>query len=243
MTIFNYTVNYIDVALVLFVLIITVIGYFRGVISSVVRFIRASLGLFLCFYLSSYYTQPLYNSVVRPRLLNTINEKIVISGNIDEIITNLYNYIASLPKFVVSSINVKSLNITSDDISLAILENVFEPAAIALTKAAIFISVFLIFFISTEIIILIVRKIIKKKNEKRGKESALKKADRIFGVVLGLMKSVVIVLAITSVLMYFIQTKENLAASNSFWREVNNSSLLNIINGINPFNAVTEGLL
>jgi len=243
MTIFNYTLNYVDVAFVFIVVFAAIIGYVRGIFSTIIRLIRAAVGLFLCFYSSSYYTQPVYEKLVKPRLLAMINEKIVVSGNIDEVIKNLNNYIDSLPRFIGDNLSIKSLNISSDDIAQSILTNVFEPAALTATKIAIFIAVFVVFFLVTGIIIAVVKLRNKKAEERRGEESKLKKTDRVFGVLFGLIKAVLILLAITSILLYFLGTDDTLVKTSAFWREVESSTLINFINEINPFNAVTEGLI
>lgn len=243
MTIFNYTLNYIDVALVLIVIFAAVIGYMRGIFSTIIRLIRAAVGLFLCFYCSSHYTEPVYDRFVKPRLLQMINEKIVVSGNIDEVIKNLNNYIDSLPRFIGDYLSVKSLNVSSKNIAKSILKHVFEPVAITGTKIAIFVAVFLVFFLVTGIIIEAVRLHNKKEAEKRGDETKLKKTDRFFGVVFGLLKSALVIFAVTSILMYAINTDASLVKSNAFWQEVESSTLINYVNEINPFNAITEGLI
>ncbi|MCR5208092.1 MAG: CvpA family protein [Eubacterium sp.] len=243
MTIFNYTVNYIDVALAVIVIAAAVAGYLRGIISSIVRFIRAALGLSLCFYFSSYYTQPVYDNLVKPRLLETINEKIVVTGNLDEVLKNLNMYVSSLPGFIADAFKVKSLNVSSDDIATSILTNVFEPVALTAVRVAIFLGVFIVFFAATGIIILAVKRHNKKKEEERGHTSTLKKTDRFFGLILGLLKAAVILFAITSVFMYAVGADDTLVQKSDFWKEVSNSSLVNIINSINPFNAITEGLI
>lgn len=243
MTIFNYTLNYVDVAFALIVVFAAIIGYMRGIFSTVIRLIRAAVGLFLCFYCSSYYTQPVYDSLVKPRILQTINERIVVSGNIDEVIKNLNTYIDSLPRFIGDKLNVQSLNISSDDIAGAILTNIFEPVALKATKIAIFVAVFVVFFLATGIIIAIVKMRNKKAEERRGEESKLKKTDRLLGVFFGLIKAFLVILAITSVLLYIFSADETLVKTSAFWQEVQNSTLINAINEINPFNAITEGLI
>ena len=192
------TVNAADIIIVVFIALTCLIGYIRGILFSLIRFLRVTCGLFLCFYFSNYYSQPIYESLVKPRLLETINEKIVLSGNIDEVLTNLNNYIDSFPKFFSDYFQVSQINISSDDISQAILTNVFEPVAVKLTKIAIFIIVFLIFFISTAIILYFVKKRYDRKNDD-GKNSKIKKTDKILGIVFGLLKGMIITFAVVSV--------------------------------------------
>jgi len=243
LTILGLTFNYADLAIVLIFVIAAVIGFCRGLLINVINFIRISVGMFLCFFISSNASQPVYESFVKPRVMETINEKIVTSGNIDEIINNLNSVIASLPDYLAAQFNIKSVDLTAADMAQSILENVFEPVLLTLVKAALFIAVFLVFFIATGIIIHIAQRSAKKRDEKRGHETAAKKTDRVLGLLFGLMKAAVIVLALTSVLMYALSLKPELASGNVFWSSVSSSKLIEIINGINPFNAVTEGYI
>lgn len=242
MTILNYTVNYIDIALAAILLIGTVSGYFKGFIINIINFIRSAFGLFLCFYLSANAAQPIYDLYIRQRCIDYINERIVTSNNLDEVMLNLNNTVDLLPKFISSSISVDSLNISSTDIARSILTGVFEPIVLAALKILIFILTFIVFFGATAFIISILSSASKKKEEKNGKKSVLKKSDMALGAAFGLLKSFILVLAITSVLMYILSLKEE-AGLSPFLTEVKNSSLINYIDSINPFNAVTEGLI
>lgn len=243
MTIFNYTVNYIDIALTAVFLIFTFIGYKRGLLITVVNFIRYAVGFFLCFYFSDSLAQPVYDKFIRERALEAINSKIVTSANTDEIIANLQNFGSSLPDFVSEGLELKAFSISGDDIAESLLTNVFEPIILALTKGAVFVAVFLVFFLATGLIIYFVRKSSRRREEKRGKKSALKMTDKIFGALFGALKSLVLILAITSILMYILSLGDNIVQSNAFLTEASNSSLLNMIDSINPFNAITEGLI
>ena len=243
MVIFNYVVNYIDIALAAIILLFIIMGFCRGLLINVVNFLRWSLGLFLCFFLSENLCTPVYEKFVEPKALETINKNIVTSTNIDEIMNNLENYAKSLPKPIAESIDFSKISISGDDIAKDILENYFEGILIFLTKAAIFVGVFVLFFLITGIIIFAVRHSSKKREERRGKKSALKKTDKFLGAVLGLMKGALVVFAITSVLMLALGQYDDEAQLTGFMKEVNNSQLLKLIDEINPFNAITKGLL
>ena len=243
MTIFGVTFNYADLAVVGIFLIAAIIGFCRGLLINIVNFIRISVGLFLCFYLSNYGAQPLYEKFIRPRCMEAINEKIVTSGNIDEVISNLNEFTAGLPGFLSSAFNIKSLDITSADIAESIMTGVFEPVLLFLAKAVIFIAVFIVFFLATAVIIRLAVKASKKRDEKRGHQTLAKKTDKLLGLVFGLLKASIIVLAIISVLMYILSLKPELAEQNSFWAQISAGRLIKILNEINPFNAVTEGYI
>lgn len=243
MTIFNYTVNYIDVALVAVFLIFTFVGYKRGLLITLINFIRYAVGFFLCFYFSDSLTQPLYDNFVRERALERINSEIVTSSNLDEILANLKDYGEALPSFVSHGLNLDVLNISGDDIAQSLLTNIFEPIILAVIKGAVFAAVFIVFFLATGLIIHFVKKSGKKKEEKRGRQSALKRTDKIFGAVFGALKSFIVILAITSILMYILSLDGNFIENNAFLAEASESRLLHLIDGINPFNAITEGLI
>ena len=112
MTIFNYTVNLFDVGIVALIIITAAFGWKRGFAISIANFIRYSFGMTLCFYSSSNFSQPIYESYVKPKLISIINEKIVVSSNIDETINNLNEYMKTLPSVVTDSVDLKSIDIS-----------------------------------------------------------------------------------------------------------------------------------
>ena len=241
MTIFNYTVNYIDVAIVALIVIFAAVGCRRGLLVNVLNFIRWSVGLFLCFFASSKLTPFVYNSYVRPYALENIQQKIVTSSNVDEIMKNLEKVTAELPDYISKFIDVSAIKLSSDDMAVSILENVFEPTLISLTKAAIFIAVFALFFLITGIVILTVQ----RRNRKKDKEgnSKLRKADRALGFVLGVFKGAVVVLAVCAVIAFASEVLEDAGKTVEFFEYAKTSALLEYISEINPFNAVTEGII
>jgi len=243
MIIFNYTVNYIDILLVLLLLLFIVIGYCRGLLINVVNFIRWAVGLFLCFFFGEKLALPLYESYVKPRALEYINEKIVTSTNLDEVLKNIQGIGEKLPSAVADSVDFSKLSVSSGDIAKSILENYFEGILIFLVKAAVFIAVFALFFLITGIIILAVQRNRKKRDKKRGRESALKKTDRVLGAVLGLLKGAIAVFAVSAVLMLVINLYDDTEQMSSFIKQASNSQLLKLIDEINPFNAITGGIL
>ncbi len=238
MTIFNYTVNYIDVAICAIFLIFTVIGCKKGIFLTVVNFIRYSFGFMLCFFCSENLYQPFYNSYVKEYLHGAIEQNITASEDISVVTKNLNEFSSDLPPFFKDYIDLSGLEkVSSKNLTDYILDNIFEPAALVLSKILIFVAVFLLFFIATGLILHIIKK------ARNRKESPLKTADKVVGGIFGLLKSFVLVLAITSVLMYILSLGENIVQSNPFMHEVQQSTLIKFINEINPFNAITRGII
>jgi len=241
MTILGYTVNFVDVAIVLLVILSAVHGCRRGLLYNVINFIRWSVGTFLCFFVSSNYSTAVYDAYVQPRLMNYINNNIATSGNIDEVLANLQKAGERIPKQLQGLFDFSSFTVSSDDIASSIEQNVFEPAAMALTKAGVFLAVFAVFFLITGILMLV----IQHRNKKKDREGAsvLRKTDSALGCVLGLIKGAVVVLALCSVLTFAITVAQDNDYNSEFLNYAKSSTLLNYIDEINPFNAITEGII
>lgn len=243
MTIFNYTVNYVDVAFVVIFLLFAMIGYQRGLLITIVNLIRTAVGFFLCFYFSANLTEPIYNNYVRDKALASVNKEIVTSSNVDEIISNINEVTSSLPKFLTDYFDFSSISLSGENIAQTILDDFLEPILLTAIKIAVFIVIFLLFFITTGVIIYLIRKSLQKKEDKRGKKSVLKKSDQLFGCVFGVLKAVVVIFAVTSIIMFVLNFDESIVADNGFLTEAKNSSILHFIDSINPFNAITEGII
>ena len=100
MTVFNYTVNYVDVIIVGIILLFMIIGWARGIFITVVNLIRYAVGFFLCTYCSNNLAQPIYDGFVKEKIVDTLAKKVVTSANIDEISTNLTQFVDNLPDIV-----------------------------------------------------------------------------------------------------------------------------------------------
>lgn len=242
MTIFNYTVNYVDLAIVGIMLIAFFIGYGKGIIITIVNLIRYAVGLFLCMLVCNEYAQPFYDSYVKDRIVNELSDKVVTSSNIDEIINNLTDSIDSLPSAIRNNFDISTLSISShDDIANSIAENLFEPVAFVLVKVLLFAVIFIVFFLITGMIIYSVRHHYNNKHKDDKKKSSLKTIDKIFGGIFGLVKGALFIFVLVS--LFALLFEFNLFENNAIMNEVNNSTLYNYLLNINPFNIVTEKIL
>lgn len=240
MTIFNYTVNYVDVIIVGIMLLFMIIGWARGLLITVINLVRYAVGFFLCTYCSNNLAQPIYDGFVKEKIVDALSRQVVTSANIDEISENLTQFISNLPDVVKNNLDISTLSIKSgDDIAASISDTLFQPVAMVLLKAVIFIVVFILFFGITEIIISALHRHSKNKNKE--KKSVLKTTDRLLGCVLGAVKGAIIVFVFVSCVDLISQL--GTASENSLVSHALDSTLYNQIMGINPFNIITEDLL
>lgn len=242
MTIFNYTLNYVDVIIVGILLLTFFVGYAKGILITLVNLIRYSVGLFLCMFVANGYYEMFYNSFVKERIVNKLSTQVVTSANIDEILANLNTTVNSLPSFVKKGIDISSLSFSSgDDIASIIAENVFQPIALIIIKALLFVLTFIVFFGLTGLIIHVIRKHNNKKRSESRHKSSLKTIDRIFGGLFGFVKGALIVFIFVSAVGAISQIDS--FRDNAFVSTALNSSLYNYLLDVNPFNLITEGIL
>lgn len=238
-TLFNFTLNYVDISLIVIFLVSSLLGYFKGFAITLINFFRYTIGMFLCFYLSSNLTPIIYDGFVKQMALDSINKNLEANG-VDAFISDFTQTVEGLPSFLTSSVDLSVLSINSENIANVILLNIVEPILLTAIKIIVFVIVFLVFFIATGLIIRIAQKIAKRKEEKRGHKTMLKRTDMLLGGALGIIKALVIVLAITSVMMYVLSLN---SGDNAVFMQLQESKVLQMLNSINPFNAITEGLI
>ena len=242
MTIFNYTLNYVDVIIVGVLLLAFFVGYAKGILITLVNLIRYSVGLFLCMFVANGYSEMFYNSFVKERIVNKLSTQVVTSANIDEILANLNTTVNSLPSFIKKGIDITSLSFSSgDDIASIIAENVFQPIALVIVKVLLFVLTFVVFFGLTGLLIHGIRKRNSKKRSESRHKSKLKTVDRIFGGLFGLVKGALIVFIFVSAVGAISQIDS--FRDNAFISTALNSSLYNYLLDVNPFNLIPEGIL
>lgn len=238
-TFFNFTFNYLDIAIVLLLVISVIKGYSVGFLKTIFNFLSYSVGLFLCFYLSGNLTPIIYDSYVKEKVLSDITEKIEAVG-IETFLANVSESLQKLPAFLTASLDLSVLSTSSENAADIILINVLEPIILTALKIAIYILVFILFFAAIGIVSHLITKSSKRRDKKRGHMTKLKKSDKIIGAFIGVFNSFIIVLALDAVLNFF----SDLGFANEFlMTQFSESAIVELINNVNPFNAVTEGLI
>lgn len=230
-------ISYVDIVIILLIAVFFFAGFQKGIFVSVLELVRYLIGLPLCFIVSDKYAEPVYDSLVRQKALDLITEQVSNATNKNELAESINEAVNGLPDFVSNMIEIPKFSINQADLSEDILVKVFEPALIFLTKGAIFIIAFLVFFTLTAILLSLIKKARKAKEEKYGK-SVLSVADRLVGGAFGICKSFVTIIALATVIMYIQDV--GLLGDSSFAQQLESSRMYNFINDINPIKHLLE---
>ena len=241
MTIFNYTVNYVDLIIVGIVLFFGFVGLNKGIFITLINFIRYVVGLSACMISADRLPQPIYDNYLKERVVDTVNHKIVTSSNIDEIMDNFNSVINSLPNIVKNNIDLTSLKLSSNNISQNITNEVFEPVIIVFLKVIIFIVIFALFFGITGAVISHIRRKNKNKRKENNKKSFVVFMDRLIGFLFGILKGALVVFVFVSAVTSLLGVPN--IADNQFLQTAANSQLYQLLLNYNPFNVITEEII
>lgn len=232
--------NYIDLAVIIIIALFTYLGYKKGFFVSLLELLRYIVGVPLCFSVSDKYSPVVYESYVRPKAVEMISEKVNSASSIEALSLEIQNELKELPSFLVDSIDLSSFDFNKSQLTKQIMESIFDPVLIPLTKCVVFICCFVAFFGITGIILSIFKHSRKKKSKKSGKkESSISKTDRIFGGIFGICKSFVTIIAISSILLYILDVSAS--KDTAFFAQIESSKLLPLIDSINPINLLIGG--
>lgn len=241
MTIFNYTVNYVDLIIVGIVLFFGFVGLNKGIFITLINFIRYVVGLSACMISADRLPQPIYDNYLKERVVDAVNQKIVTSSNIDEIMDNFNSVINSLPNIVKNNIDLTSLKLSSNNISQNITNEVFEPVIIVFLKVIIFIAIFALFFGITGAVISHIRRKNKNKRKENNKKSFVVFMDRLIGFLFGILKGALVVFVFISAVTSLLGVPN--IADNQFLQTAANSQLYQLLLNYNPFNVITEEII
>lgn len=241
MTIFNYTVNYVDLIIVGIFLSFGFVGLNKGIFITLINFIRYVVGLSACMISADRLPQPIYDNYLKERVVDAVNQKIVTSSNIDEIMDNFNSVINSLPNIVKNNIDLTSLKLSSNNISQNITNEVFEPVIIVFLKVIIFIVIFALFFGITGAVISHIRRKNKNKRKESNKKSFVVFMDRLIGFLFGFLKGALVVFVFVSAVTSLLGVPN--IAENQFLQTAANSQLYQLLLNYNPFNVITEGII
>lgn len=245
MTIFSYYINYVDIIFSLIIVLFAIFGIKKGLFLSIFNVFRTFFGITLSVYVSNKYSDFFYKNLVKPKLLEQVNKEISNSNNVNDVIKTINDSISEIPQDIKLLFGLDNIALqNSKDISKSIVDSIFEPISILLTKGAIFLVVAIVFFLITGIIAVMIKH--KKNKNKRDKNASKpKKAivtiDGLLGGVLGAAKGLIIVLLFVLVISTILS--QAMSKPTGFILEASQSKIYTFLLTFNPFNMITEGIL
>ena len=202
------------------------VGARRGLIVSLLSTVRFIIGVPLSFYVSESYSRQVYDSFVKEIAYNKVAERLAESESVNSIISGVEEFTSSLPGLFSQSIDTSAFKgFSLDEMSRRITDSIVEPIAVIIIKVLLFIITFLVFFLVTGLVILLIKKL-RKRNK-----TPLKRTSTVLGGVLGLLKALTLIFALSTILSYICDI---IPQDNLFARQVNSSFVLNFINSYNP---------
>ncbi|MCH5321068.1 MAG: CvpA family protein [Eubacterium sp.] len=218
--------SFIDLAFIIIAVIMVAVGARRGLIVSLLSTVRFIIGVPLSFYVSESYSRQVYDSFVKEIAYNKVAERLAESESVNSIISGVEEFTSSLPGLFSQSIDTSAFKgFSLDEMSRRITDSIVEPIAVIIIKVLLFIITFLVFFLVTGLVILLIKKL-RKRNK-----TPLKRTSTVLGGVLGLLKALTLIFALSTILSYICDI---IPQDNLFARQVNSSFVLNFINSYNP---------
>ncbi len=225
--------NVIDIVLIAFILLITVIGALRGFLKSLFNVIAYVLAAITAKFVSVPVTQYVYDGYLEAKVLDILYE-ILPSGSVDgEIVSVVDKVLDSLPPFVSTlasqfgifdTVNSGFLTDTSSALSVEMIESEYiGPIVISVLSIIILVLLFVLFAIVFRIVFIFVDKAITSKDHKM-----MKGLNIALGALLGFIKSILpagLICVVLNILAPLISNEE-------FYSMVNGSFFCEFVAGI-----------
>jgi uncharacterized membrane protein required for colicin V production len=217
--------SYIDIAFIVIAVLMVIISANRGFLVSLLSMAKFVVGVPLSYALSINLSSQIYDSTVRQLVYNSVLDKLNdSSANVAENINEILNGVSDNFAQKVDLTNISSLS--TEQISNNIVDNVLQPVIIIALKIAIFIALFIVFCIVVGLLISLIKKLQNKKH------MPLKRTNKLFGGIFGLIKAVVFIYTLATIIGYITNI---IPQDNAFVQQANSSAVLNYINDNNPF--------
>lgn len=226
--------NYVDLSLILFTVIVVYAGIRKGFLISLLSTLRIIIAIPLSFYVGDTYSVPLYDSYMKEAVLNAVSKKMSESTQITEFTDSLKNTVNMFSFLFKDNVDLSAVTgFTTDKAAVYITDNIVEPIALEIVKILLTVLTFLIFYVITGIIISAAKK------ARDNKKLPLHKTNSFFGGVFGLVKAVIIVFTVASLADFIVSVNDN---SNEFINQLNTSKIIIFVNDFNPVSVLTDKL-
>lgn len=219
--------NYLDIAFIVIAVLLAAVGCRRGFIVSVLQFAKTVVSIPLSMFVSSFYSEEIYNSYVKQQVVTELGKKISESSAqnfLNELSTSLSN-VPLMPDDFQEKINLLNAS-GGEDLSLQLVDTLLQPMILLCVKIVVF-AVCLI--ICSLVFGLIISLFSRRKDDEKKKLGS--KINTLLGGAFGILKAAAVVFAVCLVL----EASLGFAQENSeFSQFVLNSRVFTFVSGINP---------
>ena len=213
-------INYIDLVLIIICALTIFISTRRGILISLISMLRVFVGAPFALHVSGKYNELVYDNFIKQAVIDSIKDKMSEKGGLDELLSRINETVSSIAQNIDLSA-VSKLN--SNKAAEYIEQNIFRPIALVAVQIALFLVIFIVILIVTGLII----HLLKLRNKKDGKDKPpLRRTDMLLGGAFGLLKSAVIVAAISAVSALIIDIVPKDYAANAFINQLQGSRII-----------------
>ncbi len=206
----------------------------KGFVLSFLELVAVILAFVMAYTFSPTVAQMAYDGFVKESVIETIETQIDENVSLSETSAKAQLIIESIPDYVVSfadtmGISVEDIkndvaetNITSENVATELVEKIAQPIIIGVLTA--------LSFTVLAIVLLFVLKLVAKLISRIFRLPIIKTINKTLGGVLGACKGLAVIIFICTILTVFFSSGDSELAT-----AVNESRIINAIDGINPF--------
>lgn len=217
-------INYVDLILILLSALIIFVSTRRGILISLISMLRVFLGVPASLFVSGKYNELIYDSYIRDKVINSLQEKMSEKGGLESLISGLKETAGSLPEIVSKNLDLSVINQLGTKKAAEYIEhNVARPIGLLAVEIALFLTVFIVIMIVSGIIIHLLE--LRNKKDK----TSLRKTDMIFGGVFGVLKSVVVIIALSAVSAMVLGIIPKDYGANEFVSQLQGSKIIGFV--------------
>lgn len=226
--------NYIDLILFAVVVLITLLAMKKGLLRTLIEFAGFFVTVPLSYAIAKNCAEPIFNSMVREKLINSVVMQIDKAGDSASFIDSLRQSVGSLDSIAQSfGININSTldqlvgNVSNSSIAQSTVDNLLKPIVVSICMAVLFVILFVVITIAIKLLSFVVGKMKLPK--------ALSGANILLGSILGAIKGTVLVLIIAGILGV-VQAGSSLKTTepSKFQNAISESFIVQRVSEFNP---------
>ena len=186
---------YYQIGAAVIILLLILIGAYRGIIRTLLNLIGLALNAFLSYYISGPLAQGMYDTFFKQTVITKIQEEVAYESALSALPDWLSKMVGAANQLTGQGIDklVSNYNLSNDQ-TLSIAKAIEAQLAPAIVAVMAVIIVFILFFLLMIIIKLIIRLILRALDGR-----VLRTVDRFFGGLLGGVEGIILVYFLCSV--------------------------------------------